>query len=253
MERLAVQKVVEIMRHPPALYWGVSAAAALCWGTSAALAKRGKNNNRRNNPRNRNRANPSVAFKRLRRKYAEKLRPFFEDLVYLAMAILNNLVGIVYWLLDCCYEGRPNPVRNYFLIRDAVSRTIEPDSNASKISEEGYGGDVYKPRRGAIMRLRTRLVKINSLRGRPQTCGCWGWVVDDLPAAKLGDPGKECEVGADPEEFGSSNGCEMFETGVYVKQGCDEEFVEDLQVQSRLACTCVVRSILGGVSLYDLD
>lgn len=237
MERLAVQKVVEIMRHPPALYWGVSAAAALCWGTSAALAKRGKNKNPRNNPRNWNRANPSVAFKRLRRKYAEKLRPFFEDLVYLTMAILNNLVGIFYWVLDCCYEGRPNPAGNHFLIRNAVSRTIEPDSNSSKVSKEG---DVYKPRRGAIMRLRTRLVKINSLRGRPQTCGCWGWVVDDLPMAKLGESGKNCELSTPhPEEFGSSNGCEMFETGVDVKQGCDKELVEDLQVQSRLAYTCV--------------
>jgi hypothetical protein len=57
--------------------------------------------------------------------------------------------------------------------------------------------------------------------------------------AKLGESGKNCELSTHPEEFGSSNGCEMFETGVDVKQGCDKEFVEDLQVQSRLAYTCV--------------
>lgn len=172
MERVAVQKVMESVRHPPALYWAVVSAAALCWGTSA-LAKRGKRLPS-------NRASPGVAFKRLRRKYAIKIRPFLEDFVYLAMALINTFFGACYWVLDCFHEGRPPPNKNYFPVTSVFSKDIEP--NLRMVNSNATSGKyaIYKPRRGAIMRLRTRLVKINSLRGRRQTCGCWGWMVEDL-------------------------------------------------------------------------
>jgi len=148
-----------------ALYWGVASAAAVCslYGT-VALAKRGKIKSGKGK-RERVIANgPFVAFKKLRRKYAQKLRPLFEDLVYLTMFILNLLIGVVYSVLDFLFEPRSS------------SATLAPEVSS-------------RPRRGAIKRLRPRWAWVRS-RSKPkirQRCDCWGWVVEDLtPEASIG-------------------------------------------------------------------
>lgn len=173
MERAAVQAAVESVRHPPALYWGVASAAAVCslYGTFA-LAKRS------NSERNRNRSNPGVAFKRLRRKYAEKLRPLFEDLVYFTMFILNLLVGVFYWIVDCFLDPRVSSSQKIVVSNLCVDphdlRTVD-DAEALEV--------LTRPRRGEIKRLRIRWawVRSKSKKHHPrQRCECWGWRVKDL-------------------------------------------------------------------------
>jgi hypothetical protein len=176
MERAGMQKVMESVRHPPALYWAVVSAAALCWGTSVLAKRRG--------------TTPLRRLKRARKHYSGKLRPFLEDFVYGTMALINSFIGALYWILDLFYEGRPPKNKNYIpIISDSsLSKTttvseknlVMMDCSNHMNNTQQTQQVLYKPRRGAIMRLRTRLVKINALRGRRQTCGCWGWVVEDI-------------------------------------------------------------------------
>jgi hypothetical protein len=171
-----MQKVMESVRHPPALYWAVVSAAALCWGTSVLAKRRG--------------TTPLRRLKRARKHYSGKLRPFLEDFVYGTMALINSFIGALYWILDLFYEGRPPKNKNYIpIISDSsLSKTttvseknlVMMDCSNHMNNTQQTQQVLYKPRRGAIMRLRTRLVKINALRGRRQTCGCWGWVVEDV-------------------------------------------------------------------------
>jgi hypothetical protein len=163
MERAAVQAAVESARHRPALYWGVVSAAALCsvWGT-LALAKRSKSGGSAGT------ASPGVhAFKRLRRQYAENLRPLLEDLVYLSMFLLNLLVGLFYWVVDSVLEGRPVSPQTI-----AISSILSRSADSEPLLET-------RPRRGQIKRLRTKWAWARS-KPSPNRCECWGWNVKDL-------------------------------------------------------------------------
>lgn len=166
MERAAVQAAVESARHRPALYWGVVSAAALCsvWGTFA-LAKRSKSGGSAGT------ASPGVhAFKRLRRQYAENLRPLLEDLVYLSMFLLNLLVGLFYWVVDSVLEGRRVSPQTI-----AISSILSRSADSEPLLET-------RPRRGQIKRLRTKWAwaRSNPNPNPRHRCECWGWNVKDL-------------------------------------------------------------------------
>lgn len=181
MERVAVQTAVESVRHPPALYWGVASAAALCslYGTFA-LAKRSSSNNSDRSPSRNGRVSPGVAVKKLRRglrrQYRENLRPLLEDLVYLAMFLLNIWVGVFYWIMDFFLEGR----------QFASQKFVESNVLASSVGPDGVASVCSRPRRGEIKRLRTRWAwtRLNSKPNVRKRCECWGWNVKDLA---LGD------------------------------------------------------------------
>lgn len=182
--------MVESVRHPPALYWGVISAAALCsvWGTFA-LAKRSKFE--RNQRNGRARVNPKVAFKQLRRKYATKLRLFLGDLVYLTMFIIDLLVGVIYWIMDLFLEHRSSQQQS-IVISSVLSQSVDYDDLKTAYDAEAlHGSQVLQrpPRRGEIKRIRTRWVWdcSNSKPIPRRRCECWGWRVKDLlPEEKLG-------------------------------------------------------------------
>lgn len=183
MERAAVQTVVESVRHPPALYWGVVSAAALCsvWGTFA-LAKRSKIE--RTQRISGGKVKPGVhAFKRLRRQYAENLRPHLEDLVYLTMFLLNLLVGVFYWILDSVLE-RHRVSSEKLVVSSILSSCVDSDDLRTVDDAEAlYEAEVLnRPRRGQIKRLRTRWAWARSKpKSNPRLrCECWGWRVKDL-------------------------------------------------------------------------
>ena len=178
MERVAMERaVVESVRHPPALYWGVVSAAALCsvWGTFH-LANRSK---RSREPK----VNSGFhAFKRLRRQYAVNLRPILEDLVYLTMFLFNLMVGVFYWIMDKILDGRRTSSTPQLVVSSILVSCADSDDFWTV-----EGADAFPKRRGQIKRLRPRWAWARTAWAHSmpksnfrQRCECWGWTVKDL-------------------------------------------------------------------------
>lgn len=163
---------VECLYRSPTLYWAMASALALCWGTGLFSPKTKA-------------TNPASRLTILRKRTSEFLRTMAEEALYACMACVNMAMGVFFWILDFYHEGRPPPNANYFPVANQLAKVKEPDlknpspsSSEEEEDEKEIRSDQPKPRRAGI--IRPRKVKGN-------TCGCWGYEVQDIQTCASDD------------------------------------------------------------------
>ena len=163
---------MECLYRSPTLYWAMASALALCWGTGL-LSSKSKTKN------------PASRLTVLRKKTSGILRMVAEEALYAFMACVNMAMGVFFWILDFYHEGRPPPNANYFPVANQLAKVKEPDlKNPSPSSSEEEEGEMEtrsdrpKPRRAGIIRPR---------KVKGDTCGCWGYEVQDIQTCENDD------------------------------------------------------------------
>jgi pimeloyl-ACP methyl ester carboxylesterase len=177
----------EILRHPPGLIWAIVCAILLCGGTGM-LATR----------------------KRVKKQTDMRIFPVLEiqehalfvveEILYFYMGIVNIVLGIIFWVLDFSYEGMPPRNANYFPVVNPLTKTQEPDLVPPKDSSSPLSADqdlILQPRRAGIFRSR---------KGTRESCGCWGYQVDDIPAPSATTNMGEREDNSCPNGIAESKG-----------------------------------------------
>lgn len=161
---VAVPVAMESLYRPPALVWAMASAVVLFWGTgliaSKKLIKQG--------------VYPLSWLAILRRQVADGFWICAEEFLYGVLALMNMFLGVVFWILDFYYEGRPPLNANYFPVANPLQKVTEPDLRNPEVKKHEI---VLKPRRAGI--LRPRKVTGN-------LCGCWGYEVPELLSADHG-------------------------------------------------------------------
>lgn len=108
-----------------------------------------------------------------------------EEALYAFMAYVNMAMGVFFWILDFYHEGRPPPNANYFPVANQLAKVKEPDlrnpspsSSEEDVEEKEPRNDRFKPRRAGIIRPR---------KVKGDTCGCWGYEVQDIQPCENDD------------------------------------------------------------------
>ncbi len=153
----------EILHHPPGLIWAIVCAILLCGGTGVLATRK------REKKQTGMRIFPVLVIQ-------EHALLVVEEILYFYMGIVNIVLGITFWVLDFFYEGMPPRNANYFPVVNPLTKTQEPDLVPPKDSSSPLSADqdlILRPRRAGIFRSR---------KGTRESCGCWGYQVDDIPA-----------------------------------------------------------------------